>query len=102
MNLYNSPSGTEQQHFRTSAAGGPFSAFVEYEFKRPREPEDAIMPGCVVKYEITYQGGSEVSTIKFALKDYDLARQHRIEVDRQFMKALCRAEYHPCGLQFDL
>lgn len=79
---------TSERQFRTCAAGGPFNASVEYDFKSPRVPEDAIMPDCVATYEITYQGGPEVSTIKFALKDYDLARLHQAEVDRQIMEAL--------------
>ena len=79
---------TSERQFRTCAAGGPFNASVEYAFKSPRVAEDAIMPDCVATYEITYEGGPEISTIKFALKDYDLARLHQAEVDRQIMEAL--------------
>lgn len=79
---------TSEREFRTCAAGGPFNTSVEYAFKSPRRAEDEIMPGCIATYEITYQGGPEISTIKFALKDYDLARLHQAEVDRQIMEAL--------------
>lgn len=79
---------TSERQFRTCATGGPFETSVEYSFTTPREPSDVIMPGCVATYEITYQGGTEISTIEFALKDYELARQHQAEVDRQILKAL--------------
>ena len=79
---------TSERQFRTCAARGPFNTSVEYAFKSPRRAEDEIMPGCIATYEITYQGGPEISTIKFALKDYDLARLHQMEVDRQIMAAL--------------
>ncbi|GAA4227446.1 hypothetical protein GCM10022290_36470 [Sagittula marina] len=79
---------TSERQFRTCAAGGPFNAAVEYAFKSPRVAEDAIMPDCVATYEITYQGGPEISTIKFALKDYELARLHQAETDGQIMEAL--------------
>ena len=79
---------TSERQFRTCAAGGPFNASVEYDFKSPRRAEDEIMAGCIATYEITYQGGPEISTIKFPLKDDDLARLHQAEVDRQIMEAL--------------
>ncbi len=79
---------TSERRFRTCAAGGPFKTSVEYAFTTPREPADAIMPSCNATYEITYQGGAEISTIEFALKDYELARQYQTELNRQTLKAL--------------
>ncbi|WP_375262629.1 hypothetical protein [Palleronia sp.] len=73
---------TRQREFRTCETSGLFSSSIKYEFRQSRDLADAIMPGCVATYEITYRSGPETSTIEFALEDYDLARQHRAEVDR--------------------
>lgn len=65
-----------------ATAGGE----VGYRFNElRRQPK---MPGCVALYVVTYQGGSPMSEVHFAIYDYDLDRRHTAAVDAQIKSAL--------------
>ncbi|MBM7069866.1 hypothetical protein [Actibacterium sp. 188UL27-1] len=59
---------------------------VGYRFNElRRQPK---MPGCTALFIVTYQGGSPMSEVHFALYDYDLDRRHTAAVDAQIKAAL--------------
>ena len=65
-----------------ATAGGE----VGYRFNElRRQPK---MPGCTALFVVTYQGGSPMSELHFALYDYDLDRRHTAAVDAQIKAAL--------------
>lgn len=59
---------------------------TQYRFQHPRKED--IKPGCIATYTIKYAGGPQITSIDFILKDFELARQHTKELDRQIHKAL--------------
>jgi hypothetical protein len=65
-----------------ATAGGE----VGYRFNEfRRQPK---MPGCTALFVVTYQGGSPMSEVHFALYDYELDRLHTAAVDAQIKAAL--------------
>lgn len=86
-------------HEETTASGGKriyeyelcgsaqhYENSFEYRFKYPREKE--IKPGCVATFIVRYRGEPGMTNIGFELIDFDLARQHTAELDRQIVGAL--------------
>ncbi len=59
---------------------------VEYRFEHPREK--LIKPGCLATFVVRYRGEPGMTSISFSLEDYELARQHTAELDRQIVEAL--------------
>lgn len=86
-------------HEQTTASGGKliyeyelcgtaqhYENNFEYRFKYPRDED--IRPGCLATFTIRYRGEPGMTNIGFELIDYDLARQHQAELDRQIVEAL--------------
>lgn len=65
------------QHYQNS---------FEYRFKYPRDED--IRPGCLATFIVRYRGDPGMTNIGFELIDYELARQHQAELDRQIVEAL--------------
>ncbi|MBE0455217.1 MAG: hypothetical protein IBX58_16275 [Roseovarius sp.] len=63
-----------------------YNGNAEYNFRQHRET--TIAPGCVALFSFIYRGGAQLSTVSFSLIDFDLIRQHVVEVDRQIIEAL--------------
>lgn len=86
-------------HEETTASGGKLTTEyelcgparhyrndVEYRFEYPREK--LIKPGCLATFVVRYRGEPGMTSISFSLEDYELARQHTAELDRQIVEAL--------------
>jgi len=69
---------------RTS--GNAYDTTTEYTFDYPRTRE--LFPGCVAMFRISHTTKPGIVSISFTLDDFDLARQHRTELDRQIVEAL--------------
>lgn len=69
---------------RTS--GNAYDTTTEYTFDYPRTRE--LFPGCVAIFRISHTTKPGTVSISFTLDDFDLARQHRAELDRQIVEAL--------------
>ncbi|MDX8350447.1 hypothetical protein SLH49_20860 [Cognatiyoonia sp. IB215446] len=69
------------QHYRNN---------VEYHFEHPRQSD--IKTGCVATFTVRYRGEPGSTVIGFSLEDYQLARQHMAELDRQIVEALTGEE----------
>ena len=59
---------------------------VTYQFKYPRNQD--IMTGCIATFTVTHRGEPGMTSISFAIEDYELARIHQQELDRQIVEAL--------------
>ena len=69
---------------RTS--GNAYDTTTEYTFDYPRTRE--LFPGCVAMFRVSHTTKPGTVSISFTLDDFDLARQHRSELDRQIVEAL--------------
>lgn len=59
---------------------------VTYQFKYPRDQD--IKTGCVATFTVTHRGEPGMTSISFTIEDYELARIHQQELDRQIVEAL--------------
>lgn len=73
---------------RTS--GNAYDTTTEYTFDYPRSRE--LFPGCVAIFRVSHTTKPGSVSISFTLDDFDLARQHRAELDRQIVEALTGEE----------
>jgi hypothetical protein len=71
-------------------AGLDYDTDPEYSFGYPCTKE--LMPGCVAVFTISHSTKPGTAAISFSIVDYDLARQHRAELDRQIVEALTGEE----------
>lgn len=69
---------------RTS--GNAYDTTTEYVFAYPRTRE--LFPGCTAMFRVSHSTKPGTVSISFDLDDFDLARQHRDELDRQIVEAL--------------
>lgn len=67
-------------------ANGAYDGQTQYDWDYPRRLE--LMPGCTALFTVNHTTEPGTTTITFNITDYDLARQHRDELDRQIIEAL--------------
>ena len=66
--------------------GNAYDTTTEYVFAYPRTR--ALFPGCTAMFRVSHSTKPGTVSISFTLDDFDLARQHRAELDRQIVETL--------------
>lgn len=77
---------TRGASFRTCDDSRVHDNDVMYRFHDQRDKD--IKPGCLATFTVSYQGDPGLTSIGFALVDFELGRMHRQELDRQIIEAL--------------
>ncbi len=58
------------------------------------------MPGCVALFTISHSTKPGTASISFTIRDFDLGRQHRAELDRQIIETLTgEADVEPSKME---
>ncbi|SDX84126.1 hypothetical protein [Roseicitreum antarcticum] len=91
-----SPGVTRGASFRTCDDSRVYDNDVTYRFHDPRDKD--IKPGCLATFTVTYQGDPGLTSIGFALVDFELGRMHRQELDRQIIEALTGEDVTPSDM----
>lgn len=76
--------------YELCGSAGHYRNTVTYRFEFPRT--ETIRSGCVATFTVTHVGEPGVTSIGFALVDYELGRMHMEELDRQIVEALTGEE----------
>jgi hypothetical protein len=77
---------TNASQYEICGSARHYSNNVDYRFQYPRERD--IRTGCIATFRISYRGEPGMTSISFSLEDYELARIHMQELDRQILEAL--------------
>jgi len=81
---------TTSSEYELCGNGGHYRNTVDYRFEYPRE--QSIKIGCLATFRVSYRGEPGMTSIGFALVDYELGRMHMEELDRQIVEALTGEE----------
>lgn len=87
---------TKKTSFRTCDDTQLHDNDVTYRFHDPRDED--IKPGCLATFTVSYQGDPGITSIGFALVDFELGRMHRQELDRQIIEALTGEDVTPSDM----
>lgn len=91
------PSPGNRRNFRYQPCLTP-ERDAEYEFKFPRR--QPFMPGCSVRFTVSYRTGPGIAELSFELRDFDLMRANREASDQQILDYLNNTEVESSN--FDL
>lgn len=81
---------TTSSEYELCGNGRHYRNTVDYRFEYPRE--QSIKTGCLATFTVSYRGEPGMTSIGFALVDYELGRMHMEELDRQIVEALTGEE----------
>jgi hypothetical protein len=88
---------TTSSEYELCGNGRHYRNTVDYRFEYPRE--QSIKIGCLATFRVSYRGEPGMTSIGFALVDYELGRMHMEELDRQIVEALTGEEVEASDME---